>query len=77
MAEIATGARIEDDEQTLGFGVVGLGMGKHHCRSVTAAKGARLVAICDARRELADKVAAEYGCKAYYSLDEMLLDPEI
>jgi UDP-N-acetyl-2-amino-2-deoxyglucuronate dehydrogenase len=77
MAEIATGTSVEDDEQPLGFGVVGLGMGKHHCRSVTAAKGARLVAICDVRQELADKVAAEYGCKAYYNFDELLLDPEI
>ncbi len=61
----------------LGFGVVGLGMGKHHCRSVKAAAGARLVAVCDVRRELADTVAAEHGCKAYYDLEEMLSDPEI
>lgn len=77
MAEITTGTATEAEETPLGFGVVGLGMGKHHCRSVTAANGARLVAICDVRRGLADEVAALYGCKAYYELDDMLLDPEI
>ncbi len=60
-----------------GFGVVGLGMGKHHCRSVKAARGAHLVAVCDVRKELADSVAAEFGCKAYYDLDDMLADPNI
>jgi len=47
--------------KTLGFGVVGLGMGKHHCRAVRAAKGAHLAAICDVRRELADQVATQTG----------------
>lgn len=75
--ELDTGTRESEPDATLGFGVVGLGMGKHHCRSVQAAKGARLVAICDVRRELADQVAAQYGCKAYYDLDDLLRDPEI
>lgn len=79
MAELNTGRSegVEQPEDTLGFAVVGLGMGKHHCRSVKAAKGARLVAVCDVRRELADQVAAEYGCKAYYDLDDLLADPEV
>ena len=37
--------------EELGFGVVGLGMGKHHCRSVTEARGAKLVAVCDTDEE--------------------------
>ena len=35
----------------LGFGVVGLGMGTNHCRSVTRANGAKLVAVCDVDEE--------------------------
>ena len=35
----------------IGFGVVGLGMGRHHCNAIDRAEGARLVAVCDARRE--------------------------
>jgi methylphosphotriester-DNA--protein-cysteine methyltransferase len=48
MAEQATAG-------TLGFGVVGLGMGRHHCRSIRNARGAHLVAVCDTRRELAEQ----------------------
>ncbi|WP_315825018.1 Gfo/Idh/MocA family oxidoreductase [Paraflavitalea speifideaquila] len=34
-------------------------------------KGA-LVAVCDTVPEKADKLATEYGAKAYYSIDELL-----
>jgi len=64
-------------DQPLGFAVVGLGMGKHHCRSVTRAAGAQLVTVCDVRRDLAEQVAEQYGCKAYTSVEEMLLDPAV
>ena len=30
-----------------GFAVIGLGMGKHHCRAIHSAPQATLVAVCD------------------------------
>lgn len=38
---------------------------------------AELVAICDAVKERADKAAEKYGCKAYYSLEDMLENEEL
>ena len=37
----------------------------------------RTVAFCDIDEERADKLAAEYGAKAYYCLEELLQDREI
>ncbi len=34
--------------------------------------GANLVAVCDIVKEKADKAAEKFGCKAYYSYNEML-----
>lgn len=61
----------------LGFGVVGLGMGKHHCRSVSEAKGAKLVAVCDLDKERVDAMVELYGCKGYSSYEEMLQDDDV
>ena len=61
----------------LGFGVVGLGMGTNHCRSVTRVEGAKLVAVCDLDEERLGPTAEEYGCKAYTSYEEMLQDDEV
>jgi UDP-N-acetyl-2-amino-2-deoxyglucuronate dehydrogenase len=61
----------------VGFAVVGLGMGRHHCRSIKAARGADLIAICDIDPERREKAAQEYGCKAYASVDELLQDPDV
>jgi predicted dehydrogenase len=61
----------------IGFGVVGLGMGKHHCRSVNEAKGARLVAVCDVDESRMVPMRGQYDCKGYASFDEMLKDKDI
>ncbi len=64
--------------ETLGFGILGAGLvAPFHAKSVSDAEGGRMVAFCDIDRERADKRAAEYGARAYYSLEEMLEDPEI
>jgi len=34
-------------QREIKFGVVGLGMGMHHCKAIDSAKGAKLVAVCD------------------------------
>jgi predicted dehydrogenase len=67
----------KQDPAAIGFAVVGLGMGRHHCRSIKAAQGAELVAICDVDAERREKAAAEYGCRAYASVDELLRDGDV
>ncbi len=61
----------------VGFAVVGLGMGKHHCRSIIEARGTKLIAVCDLDEERLEKGKEDYSCRAYVSFDEMLNDPEI
>jgi len=63
---------------TLGFGLLGAGLvAPFHANSLRDAQGGRLVAVCDVSRERADKLAGQYGVKAYYDLDEMLKDDAI
>lgn len=61
----------------LGFAVVGLGMGKHHCRSARDMEGGRLVAVCDLDEERLRPVAEQFECKAYTSFEELLEDDEV
>ena len=67
----------KQDPNAIGFAVVGLGMGRHHCRSIKAAKGAELVAICDIDQGRREKAMADYGVKGYASVDELLHDPDV
>ena len=61
----------------IGFGVVGLGMGKHHCKAIDAAPNAKLIAVCDVDEERLERMTQQYGCKGYRLYAEMLVDPEI
>ncbi len=63
--------------EEIGFAVVGLGMGKHHCRSITDAADSRLVAVCDLDEDRLKPVAEKYDCKSYTSLDDLLKDSEV
>lgn len=64
--------------KTIGFGILGAGLiAPFHAKAVRDTNGGKLVAICDMARERADKLAAEFKVKVYYTLDEMLKDPEI
>ncbi len=60
-----------------GFAVVGLGMGRHHCKAIATAPGARLVAVCDVDEERLELAAEEYGCKTYADYSELLADDEV
>ncbi len=63
---------------TAGFGIVGTGMISHfHAKAIQQIEGAAVVGCFNHSQEKADAFAAEYGCKAYTSLDAMLADPEI
>jgi predicted dehydrogenase len=65
------------DGREIGFGVVGLGMGSHHCKAVAAAAGARLVAVCDLDPARLKPVAEEHHVTAYESYAQMLRDPAV
>ncbi|TVY05416.1 Gfo/Idh/MocA family protein [Paenibacillus cremeus] len=54
------------------LGVVGIGgMGSSHLRYLTQMDTVEVVGVCDVVREKADKAAAQYQTKAYYSHTEM------
>ena len=63
--------------EEIGFAVVGLGMGKHHCRSIIEGRSSKLVAICDMDEGRLSQGKEDYNCRTYVSFDEMLNDPEI
>ena len=67
----------KQDPSAVGFAVVGLGMGRHHCRSIKAAQGAELVAVCDIDAGRREKAMADYGCRGYASVEELLKDPDV
>ncbi len=64
-------------DREIGFGVVGLGMGKHHAKAIVQAKGARLIAVCDVDENRLNSTAQEFNVKGYKDYDEMLNDPEV
>jgi len=53
--------------------VVGMGnIGNLHAGCYMADPLAEIVAVCDIIKERADRAAAKYGCRAFYSVKEML-----
>ncbi|KKL71847.1 hypothetical protein LCGC14_2090820 [marine sediment metagenome] len=57
----------------LEIGVVGLGgIGNRHAGCYVKNRWTKVVAVCDIIPERADKAAAAYGAKAFYSVKEML-----
>jgi len=57
----------------LRVGVVGMrGIGNTHAEVYKTDRLSELVAVCDIVRERADEAAARWGCRAYYSVEEML-----
>ncbi len=52
--------------------VVGLGnMGSSHCTDIDGMDKAELVCVCDRDQKKADEFAEKFGCKAFYSTEEM------
>jgi predicted dehydrogenase len=53
--------------------IVGMGgIGNIHARVYKNHPQVQIVGVCDIIKERADKAAAEYGCPAFYSVQEML-----
>ena len=60
------------------FGIIGAGMiGHFHAKAITAMTGGTLHSVFDLRQEAADKLATEYGAKAYSDMEAFLADPEL
>ena len=65
-------------KNTYGFGILGAGLvSPFHANAVIHSQGGKLAGICDMSKERADKLAAQFNTKAFYSLEDMLEDPSI
>ncbi len=62
---------------TIGFVVVGLGMGRHRARTVAKTEGARLIGVADVRAELAQKIAEELECEWHTDFRTFLDRPDV
>ncbi len=58
----------------VGCGPIGSG---RHLPAFAEFEGVDVVAVCDLDKEKADAAAAEYGVKAYYSLDDLLANESL
>jgi len=57
----------------LNVAIVGMGnIGNTHARVYQKRADCKIVAVCDIIRERADRAAQEYGCRAFYSVQDML-----
>lgn len=62
----------------LNFGLVGCGrIGERHAEILTKLKGARLIAVCDPKKEQADNFSKKYNTKTYYDYRELLKDSDV
>jgi len=56
----------------LRFGVIGLGFGAYHVRTLATMDEVELVAVADRRSGIAESIAAQYRCNAYEDGIEMM-----
>ena len=60
------------------FGIIGAGMiGQFHAKAITAMTGGELHSVFDLRPEAAERLAAEYGAKAYSDMEAFYADLEL
>src|SRR5581483_3799772 len=50
---------------------------RFHARAIGDVRGAKLVACYNRTPQKADAFAAEWRCRAYHDLDELLADPQV
>ena len=48
-----------------------------HAKALQASSNTKLVAVAARNAEKREKIASEFGCKGYATLEEMLADPEV
>lgn len=64
----------------LKLGIVGLGRagrGMHLGELESAKDVIEIAAVCDIIHERADETAAQYGCAAYYDINDIIADPNV
>jgi UDP-N-acetyl-2-amino-2-deoxyglucuronate dehydrogenase len=62
----------------IGFGIIGCGMiSRFHAKAISEIRGAELIGCFDNAKGAAEKYAAEFNCKPYTDINEMLKNPEI
>ncbi|MFD2257833.1 Gfo/Idh/MocA family protein [Luteolibacter algae] len=60
------------------FGIIGAGMiGNFHAKAIQAMEHGELHSVCSLRIESAEKLAGEFGAKAFTDIDTFLADPEL
>jgi predicted dehydrogenase len=65
-------------DSRIGFGLLGTGLiAPFHAKALKASEVAELVAASDVVPDRLAAFAAEFGCKGYATLDQMLADPKI
>ena len=63
---------------TVGFGIIGCGMiANFHCRAIEEIPRAKVVGCFDMYEPAAERLAEQYGCRAYAKLATMLADDAI
>lgn len=63
---------------SMGFGIIGTGMIAHfHAKAIQAMPGGKVAACFNQSPEKASQFAAQYGCRACSSLEELLADPGV
>lgn len=63
--------------ESVGFGVIGLGMGAARARLIHQTHGARLVAVAEIDEERGQKAAAEYGIEWYADYRRLLEQDDV
>jgi predicted dehydrogenase len=66
------------DRESIGFGVIGLGVSASHVRAITQTEGAELVALCSIDTARLAAIAERIGVTAIYTdYREMLRNPDV
>lgn len=67
-----------ENDSRLGFGLLGTGLvAPFHAKAIQASSLSYLVGATDLYADRLEKFSGEFKCKAYASLEQMLLDPRI
>ena len=64
-------------KSTVGFGIIGTGMGANRARMTLATEGAALRAVCDLRAETAQARGAEWDCAWTTSPAELMARDDV
>lgn len=77
MSEFIDGGKIVY-MRSLNFAIVGCGrVAPRHADSIVEIKNANLLAVCDNKKDRADRFGREYKARVYYDFKKLLKDPQI